>query len=568
MTRTALTAAAAPTPAMAAPRRHASDRAALVERLAHDDPGQPATGVATAASARRSSRCPTPPEAIIGRAGGGQQPRPDPSTSGPARRPSRPMSVTITAASPGAPTDGRARRRPLTPPPSVQPRTRTSPSRWSRPTATRPGPAGGQGSDAGRGPRRRGPDHDPGHARRRAGPASPSAPRRRPGPAPRSRRAADAGDDGPVDRIAGAGRVEVDHVDPPGAGGDEATGPRRPGRRRRRSPARSRPPPGGRSARPAGRWPGRAPRSTRPVHGGDEVGQQLPGRSRPTSRDGTGSPTADPGRPRRLTGAAVVAGGDHVVGPASARIRVHEVDPGLAARARRPAGSSGRARRSRFHCICGRFTPVGEPPDAPGQDPEPGTSGSTPRSPRRASASPRRCRGTGVPAVDRLERPPGRGRSPAAPPCSARTLPTPGSTTPPARRPDPASVDQPGVAADVLQGLLGRAQVADAVVEDGDHAAHSTALGRGHPAALDADGVAQGAGHALERGLQDVVGVAPATHAQVQGDRRRASPAPARTPRPAAGRRAASRAGRPRRRRPGRPRRPGTGAPTGPAPPR
>ena len=30
-------------------------------------------------------------------------------------------------------------------------------------------------------------------------------------------------------------------------------------------------------------------------------------------------------------------------------------------------------------------------------------------------------------------------------------------------------VDQPGVGAHVLQGLLGRAQVADAVVEDGDH---------------------------------------------------------------------------------------------------
>ena len=66
------------------------------------------------------------------------------------------------------------------------------------------------------------------------------------------------------------------------------------------------------------------------------------------------------------------------------------------------------------------------------------------------------------------------------------------------------------VGADVLERLLGRAEVADAVVEHGDQrtlARSQRALGRRDAVALDAHGVAQAAGHALERRLDDVVGV-------------------------------------------------------------
>ena len=48
--------------------------------------------------------------------------------------------------------------------------------------------------------------------------------------------------------------------------------------------------------------------------------------------------------------------------------------------------------------------------------------------------------------------------------------PTPGSTTPAAPAAAAGIGDQGGVGAEVLQRLLGRAEVADAVVEDGDHA--------------------------------------------------------------------------------------------------
>ncbi len=48
--------------------------------------------------------------------------------------------------------------------------------------------------------------------------------------------------------------------------------------------------------------------------------------------------------------------------------------------------------------------------------------------------------------------------------------PTPGRTTAAAPSASIGVGDQPGVASDVLEGLFGRAEIADAVVEDGDHA--------------------------------------------------------------------------------------------------
>ena len=67
----------------------------------------------------------------------------------------------------------------------------------------------------------------------------------------------------------------------------------------------------------------------------------------------------------------------------------------------------------------------------------------------------------------------------AAPPCTRPNAPTPGSTTPAASAIRRVVGGEPGVGAAVLQRLLRRAQVADAVVEDGDTAApcaHSTPL--------------------------------------------------------------------------------------------
>ena len=80
-----------------------------------------------------------------------------------------------------------------------------------------------------------------------------------------------------------------------------------------------------------------------------------------------------------------------------------------------------------------------------------------------------------------------------------------------------------GVGAHVRQRLLGRAQVADPVVEHGHERARPAvaaqhALGGRHPGALDAHGVAQAAGQALERRLDDVVDVAAAPQRDVQGD--------------------------------------------------
>src|SRR3546814_1754336 len=79
------------------------------------------------------------------------------------------------------------------------------------------------------------------------------------------------------------------------------------------------------------------------------------------------------------------------------------------------------------------------------------------------------------------------------------------------------------VGPEVLERLLGRAEVADLVVEHGDERYRRLpksdhALGGRHPAALDPDGVAQAAGHALEAGLDDVVGVLSLAQADVQRD--------------------------------------------------
>jgi hypothetical protein len=123
-----------------------------------------------------------------------------------------------------------------------------------------------------------------------------------------------------------------------------------------------------------------------------------------------------------------------------------------------------------------------------------------------------------------------------------------------------------GVGADPLERLLGRAQVADAVVEHGDQRArdarrrsHSTPLVDGTPGALDPHRVAQRPGHALERRLDEVVGVAPRTivtcsvmAAEVTKARQNSSAAAGRT----AGRRGSSRRG-------SRPRSAGTAGPTG-----
>ena len=99
------------------------------------------------------------------------------------------------------------------------------------------------------------------------------------------------------------------------------------------------------------------------------------------------------------------------------------------------------------------------------------------------------------------------GSRPLAAKASAQrpNAPTPGSTTPAAPATSSGSSTSRAVGAHVLERLLGRAQVADAVVQDGDEPAHRAApvtgrpwsqgaLGRGDAHALDAHGVAQGTG--------------------------------------------------------------------------
>ena len=102
------------------------------------------------------------------------------------------------------------------------------------------------------------------------------------------------GDDRAVHGIAGAGRVEVDDVDPAGTGIGERDAPGRQGRRRRRSRRRSRLGADARIARHAGRSRGTAPPS---VELGDEVGQEAAGRWRRTSRGGTAGGDVAAARP-------------------------------------------------------------------------------------------------------------------------------------------------------------------------------------------------------------------------------------------------------------------------------
>ena len=97
----------------------------------------------------------------------------------------------------------------------------------------------------------------------------------------------------------------------------------------------------------------------------------------------------------------------------------------------------------------------------------------------------------------------------------APNAPTPGSTTRVGVGDQRRVGGEPGVGADVLQRLLRRAQVADPVVEDRDQRPiGSPPLVTARPwcdgtaGALDPHGVAQAAGEALERGLDDVVDVA------------------------------------------------------------
>ena len=170
----------------------------------------------------------------------------------------------------------------------------------------------------------------------------------------------------------------------------------------------------------------------------------------------------------------------------------------------------------------------------------------------------------------------------------APNAPTPGSTTR-GRVGDQRRVGgQPGVGAQARQRLVRRVQVADAVVDDGDHngrplrsPATQAACGRSLAGArslargcgtsqhalrrrhalgrrLDAHGVAQAAGEPLERRLDDVVHVAPRAQADVQRDRRRSWRTTTRRARRAAGRTPGCRAaalsgiGRPRPRTAGR----------------
>ena len=145
-----------------------------------------------------------------------------PSRSGPSRVPSRPISVTTSAATPAsansAATSSRSR-----PEPCSQPRTATSRPRASSPTAT--GNARRQATHQVGLLERRGAEHDPGHAGVDAAPR----PRPRRAPLPRSapaptRRPRWPRTTGRFDRLAGAGRVEVDDVDPGRALGLEGQG--------------------------------------------------------------------------------------------------------------------------------------------------------------------------------------------------------------------------------------------------------------------------------------------------------------------------------------------------------
>ena len=120
--------------------------------------------------------------------------------------------------------------------------------------------------------------------RRGVGDATHTARRSAPGSGRRPRRC--AATTARLTGVPGAGRVEVDDVDPVGPGRGKGPGPRPPGRRRRPSPGRSRPRPAGRNGRPrrsmagkisstGGRSPRRVPRAW------DQLRTKLASRARP-----------------------------------------------------------------------------------------------------------------------------------------------------------------------------------------------------------------------------------------------------------------------------------------------
>ena len=284
--------------------------AALVERPADDDavPGR------RSARQRREvvERSPTPPLAITGDGRSRRRTAASPSRSGPPSSAVAAMSVTTNAAR----------------------RTAKRPSAVGERDAGGLGPAvdgelaaavvepDGDGHDARR-PRRRAPGRRPppcpsrrGRRRRRPAPR-----RRRPArtpppvctrPARRPRRRSPRST-ARLTRLAGAGRVEVDDVDPRAPRVGERRRHRRPGRRRRRSRGRSRPGAAARPARRAGRSPGTASRHAGTRSERDEVRQQAePGRGRLLRVELRRAHVA--GAERGVDRAAVVARGDDGAG--------------------------------------------------------------------------------------------------------------------------------------------------------------------------------------------------------------------------------------------------------------
>ena len=145
-------------------------------------------------------------------------------------------------------------------------------------------------------------------------------------------RGGDGGHHVAVHGLAGPSRVEVDDMDPRRAIGLERAGPDRPDRRRSRSRGRSRPGTAGRSGRRADRSPDRDPSADRPRSaGGGEPRRSWRAARMPAAPDFSGWNWVAITFPRCAIGrdlAAVVAGGDHVVGQLGSE-RVHEVHPRL-----------------------------------------------------------------------------------------------------------------------------------------------------------------------------------------------------------------------------------------------
>ena len=232
-----------------------------------------------------------------------------------------------------------------------------------------------------------------------------------------------------------------------------------------------------------------------------------------------------PRRTAAMSGAAVVARGHdvgRVVGHAVER--VHEVHPRPIAEPVEQRARSG-ARRSQPVPLHLRSLHAGRDPHDPAREhAEPADGG----------VLVRRLEEHLHADADAEERPAGRptaaratSSSPAPRSASMQRpkAPTPGSTTAAAALGDEPGVGgEAGVGTDVDERLLGRAQVADAVVEHGDQRAPAaTVTARPwwtarFPGALDAHGVAQAAGQTLERRLDDVVDVAAPSQGDVQRD--------------------------------------------------